>query len=152
MRYACIPWEEHLRIYELYSARYGRGQSAERIAARGGFGVKEAVRLGYDNPLVVWFTDDTSRKDSQWAKVALLFDLEHHTFRYRMLSEKDYQNLDIFERVKDSYDRGPVDDLKAVVESAKQPPKYYEPCPLGYPEDRRRCDTCLVPHCKGHGK
>jgi len=33
-----ITWAEHEAIWEIYAARYGRGESAERIAERGGFG------------------------------------------------------------------------------------------------------------------
>lgn len=40
-----IPWELHERIWAAYAARYGRDQSAERIAERGGFGYREAQRL-----------------------------------------------------------------------------------------------------------
>lgn len=40
-----ISWEEHLEIYERYAARYGRDQSAERLAQRGGFGYGEATEL-----------------------------------------------------------------------------------------------------------
>ena len=55
IHYAAIPWCEPERIFnECYAPRYGQSQSAERINERGGFGVKEAVRLGYDNPLVIW--------------------------------------------------------------------------------------------------
>jgi hypothetical protein len=40
-----IAWEEHLAIYSTYTKRYGRGQSAERIAERGGFGYYEITLL-----------------------------------------------------------------------------------------------------------
>lgn len=40
-----------MRVYEAYAARYGRGQSAERIAERGGFGFDEAVGLCGGVPL-----------------------------------------------------------------------------------------------------
>lgn len=36
-----IDWETAERIYLMYSAPYGTGQSLERIAERGGFGWKE---------------------------------------------------------------------------------------------------------------
>lgn len=38
-----ISWEEHLEAYKDYSNRYGSGQSAERLAERGGFGYAELV-------------------------------------------------------------------------------------------------------------
>lgn len=38
---AGIPWSLHLRAYDVYAAKWGRGQSAERIAERGGFAVDE---------------------------------------------------------------------------------------------------------------
>ncbi len=36
-----IKWEAHLKAYEKYAETYGRSQSAERIAERGGFGDTE---------------------------------------------------------------------------------------------------------------
>jgi hypothetical protein len=38
-----IAWSEHLEVFEGYAKRYGRDQSAERIAERGGFGWNECV-------------------------------------------------------------------------------------------------------------
>jgi hypothetical protein len=44
-----IAWAEHLEAFESYAARYGRSQSAERIAERGGFGYLELVDfLGHE--------------------------------------------------------------------------------------------------------
>ena len=44
-----ISWEEHLRAYSAYRAKYGNDQSAERIAERGGFGYDELIRyLGHE--------------------------------------------------------------------------------------------------------
>jgi len=40
-----IAWDEHLAVWEAYAKRYGRSQSAERIAERGGFGFAEIVML-----------------------------------------------------------------------------------------------------------
>jgi hypothetical protein len=40
-----ISWAEHLEAYEVYAAKYGRSQSAERIAERGGFGHAEFTAL-----------------------------------------------------------------------------------------------------------
>lgn len=36
-----IPWATHEAAWRAYAAKYGRQQSAERIAERGGFGVVE---------------------------------------------------------------------------------------------------------------
>ncbi len=36
-----VPWSVGVAAWERYAARYGRGQSAERIAERGGFGFGE---------------------------------------------------------------------------------------------------------------
>ena len=102
--YACVPWVEHLRMYELYASEYGRSQSAERIVERGGFGVKESVGFGYDNPLVIWVAGKYPEKDSEWTKVALMFDIEKKTYRFRILTEEEYRGLDIFERVKEDYE------------------------------------------------
>jgi hypothetical protein len=40
-----ITWAEHLTAWSAYAARYGDGQSAERLAERGGFGWGELVVL-----------------------------------------------------------------------------------------------------------
>lgn len=43
-----ISWAEHLEAYEVYAAKYGGSQSAERIAARAGFGYGEiTILLGH---------------------------------------------------------------------------------------------------------
>jgi len=43
-----ITWAEHLDAYAPYAKRYGRDQSAERIAERGGFGYRELTdQLGH---------------------------------------------------------------------------------------------------------
>lgn len=107
IRYAVIPWCEHERIFnEYYAPKYGHSQSAERINARGGFGVKEAIMLGYDNPLVIWVAGKNyPNKDSDWTKLALKFNLEKNTYRWRILTEEEYQILDLFDRIKDSYNR-----------------------------------------------
>jgi len=48
-----IAWEEHLEVYAVYSKKYGTQQSAERLAARGGFGKLEAESL-LGHPLRTW--------------------------------------------------------------------------------------------------
>jgi hypothetical protein len=45
-----IAWSEHEQVWKAYAARYGRQQSAERIAERGGFGYGEIVMLTGDVP------------------------------------------------------------------------------------------------------
>lgn len=46
-----ISWEEHLQAHAAYEQRYGKGtQSAERIAARGGFGYAEFIDLVGSEP------------------------------------------------------------------------------------------------------
>jgi hypothetical protein len=40
-----ITWEEHLMAWEKYAERFGRDQSADRIAARSGFSFGELVML-----------------------------------------------------------------------------------------------------------
>ena len=42
-RAGSIAWAEHVEAWEDYARRYGRDQSAERIAERGGFGYQELV-------------------------------------------------------------------------------------------------------------
>lgn len=48
-----IAWAEHLEIFEAYAKRYGRDQSAERIAERAGFGYREIV-LFTGRPPTTW--------------------------------------------------------------------------------------------------
>lgn len=40
-----VLWSEHLLIYEAYVAKWGRCQTAERLAERGGFSYFEATEL-----------------------------------------------------------------------------------------------------------
>lgn len=40
-----IPWDIHVRAWQVYAACGHRDQSAERIAERGGFGYGELVML-----------------------------------------------------------------------------------------------------------
>lgn len=40
-----IAWSEHEEIYSAYASTYGRSQSSERIAERGGFGWSECKLL-----------------------------------------------------------------------------------------------------------
>lgn len=48
-----IAWTEHLEVYEAYAKRFGRDQSAERMAERGGFAKDEAEWL-LGRPLTTW--------------------------------------------------------------------------------------------------
>lgn len=45
-----IAWSEYLSIYEVYAKRYGRDQSPERLAERGGFGYAEIVLITGKEP------------------------------------------------------------------------------------------------------
>lgn len=40
-----VAWSEHMEAYEAYAAKYGTGQSAARLAERGGFGYREIADL-----------------------------------------------------------------------------------------------------------
>lgn len=51
-----IAWSEHLEAWEAYARRYGREQSAERIAERGGFGLGELRKLLGRDP-ATWVED-----------------------------------------------------------------------------------------------
>lgn len=48
-----VAWEEHERAYLVYAARYGTGQSAQRIAERSGFGYDEITQL-LGHPPTTW--------------------------------------------------------------------------------------------------
>lgn len=43
--FGTIAWAEHLEAFDGYAARFGRGQSAERIAERGGFSHDELCKF-----------------------------------------------------------------------------------------------------------
>lgn len=72
--YAAIPWEEHVEIWKNYNA-YGYTQTAERIAERGGFGIKEAAKFYKMNPIVVWFSKGKGypKCDEAWIKMKITF-------------------------------------------------------------------------------
>lgn len=42
---ASVPWHVAERVYEEYARRYGRSQSLEQLAQRGGFGAEELDRF-----------------------------------------------------------------------------------------------------------
>lgn len=46
-----IPWEVHVRVWQVYAALGHGSQSAQRIAERGGFGHAEVIRMlaGYQD-------------------------------------------------------------------------------------------------------
>ena len=72
---AGIPWSVHCKAYDGYVARYGNTQSAETLAARGGFGVGELDKFYPDwrrasDEITKLRTDrDSLRKalDDRWA-------------------------------------------------------------------------------------
>ena len=71
-RYAAIPWDEHVEIWKNY---FGSNQTAERIAERGGFGIKEAAKNYKMNPIVVWFSKgkEYPKDDDDWIKYKFTF-------------------------------------------------------------------------------
>ncbi len=46
-----ISWEEHVCAWNVYAEKYGTGQSAQRIADRGGFSWYELIALLGHDPL-----------------------------------------------------------------------------------------------------
>lgn len=48
-----ITWAEHLEVWSKYTQQYGKGQSAEHIEERGGWGYDEAAKL-LGRPLATW--------------------------------------------------------------------------------------------------
>lgn len=48
-----ISWEEHVQAWDAYARRFGRDQSAERLAERGGFGYCELLRF-LGRPPATW--------------------------------------------------------------------------------------------------
>ena len=59
-----ISWEEHERAWAAYAQQYGRDQSAQRIADRGGFGWYELVEL-------------LGREPTTWAPAGSVTEREH---------------------------------------------------------------------------
>lgn len=55
-----IPWEHAEEAYKEYVARYGKDQSLERLAQRGGLGAEEIVELLYSR--IQRLTSDLSQK------------------------------------------------------------------------------------------
>jgi hypothetical protein len=45
-----ISWEEHVKAWEAYNAKYGNHQDAERIAQRGGFDYAELLEFLGEEP------------------------------------------------------------------------------------------------------
>ncbi len=62
--YGTISWEEHVEAWIPYARRYGNDQDAERIAARGGFGLTELISQLGRMP-VSW---EPSSATEQWWK------------------------------------------------------------------------------------
>lgn len=56
-----ISWEEHVEAHCAYTARYGKRQSAERIAERGGFGLNE-LRMFLGREPLTFVPESTERK------------------------------------------------------------------------------------------
>lgn len=54
-----VLWEEHEKAWRAYSVRYGKDQSAERIAERGGFGYDEITKL-LKHPPLTWESHERS--------------------------------------------------------------------------------------------
>lgn len=69
VRYVVIPWDIHLKIYEGYSARYGKSQSAEGMAERGGFGYGEAIEFYPEWDRIIYYSSKWSDDLSEWNKV-----------------------------------------------------------------------------------
>ena len=77
--YAAVPWESHVEIHKGYTDT----QTAEEVARRGGFGLKEAVfYYKWKNP-VVYFSKEKAvypKTDTDWIKV-----------EYKLSKEKNNQ-------------------------------------------------------------
>lgn len=59
-----ISWEEYLKAYEVYAHKYGRGQTAERLVERGGFGYDEITQLLGHEPKT-WSVREHPSKDKR---------------------------------------------------------------------------------------
>jgi hypothetical protein len=62
-----VPWRFAERAYVSYARRYGTGQSLERLAERGGFGLMEFAYLYYDN---VQGPNPRARDADMWTHVS----------------------------------------------------------------------------------
>lgn len=71
-----IPWSSHLEIHKVY----GNTQTAEQIAKRGGFGLKEAVLYYKWEKPIVWFSkkkDTWPKTEEDWIKVEYHFNIKN---------------------------------------------------------------------------
>src|SRR5690606_9962744 len=89
-----IPWSVAERAYSVYAARYGKGQSLERMAERGGFGPGEM-----DMFLPGW-----REECSEIAQLRTALAIAEHYIRYG-----DGQAQDLNGMVVRSREREPVD-------------------------------------------
>ena len=82
--YVAIPWDEHIEIWNHY---YGSSQTAERIAERGGFGIREAAKYYKMNPIVVWFSkgNEYPQTDEDWLKVKITFEFDENKIQYELI-------------------------------------------------------------------
>ena len=89
--YARIPWSEHERIY----AKYGNHQPIERVAERGGFGLKEAAELLDGGDIEVWklAEKDYPAPDDAWRKFIFSWSKgENKTFTWRAIDRGRVEN------------------------------------------------------------
>lgn len=91
-KYFAMPWEDHLKVYDIYSSIYGTSQSSERISERGGFGVIEAFELipGKIMELEVWFSHGHSypKNDDEWGKIKFFLNDDKSTISYKILKKE----------------------------------------------------------------
>lgn len=59
--FGTIAWTEHEEVWRFYAGQYGTGQSAKRIAERGGFGLSEIVSFLGEMP-TTWEADGRTSK------------------------------------------------------------------------------------------
>lgn len=88
--YAATPWSEYLKMFEVYAARYGKDQSAERICERGGLGVREVVGMGIlEINLYLSWADHYPKKEREWTHLHLRFEDVKKPYYWRKI---EYDN------------------------------------------------------------
>lgn len=99
-RAGSIAWSEHLKAWEGYARRFGRDQSADRIAERGGFSFAEVVEYLGREP-TTWGPHESNgagekavqaKTKSEWERMTTA-QREASNVAYHERSEMDYRHI-----------------------------------------------------------
>ena len=144
-----IPWSVAEKAYGVYASRYGRGQSLERLAERGGFGVNEMDDMypqWRDEVSEIAELRDQLRRCQEWVSLLPPLDLNHPK-----QSPREVQLEAAIRTHRDQHgdDRCWIDDqtLYAVLADGNLGDNT-----VGDPEAmRRNCDRFIANRCQAGG-